>query len=235
MSTFRSQSHPAFCSARELTARAELLGGRALDVIEGVTVRMERVHLEMLESFRSAGISEVACSLAILQSAEEGGFGELLPRPLVLWIRLPLALLEALNRSRSALGWSPPAIVNDGPDAYEVGKTGCPNDDEHDLRSMSREQVVGSSFACPSDDQPVCKFDNSEIPAVELGLLMLRLGGSLRGWFDEFVKKKLEPGDRVYEELHLWIRAYELAIRSTSVATPAWTTWIVSSRALLTL
>ena len=44
------------------------------------------------------------------------------------------------------------------------------------------------------------------------GVLMLRVGASLRGWFNEFVKeKKLAPGVRVYEELYLWIRACELA------------------------
>ena len=43
-------SHPAFCSARELTARAALWGGHALDVVEGLTVRMQRVRVDMLES-----------------------------------------------------------------------------------------------------------------------------------------------------------------------------------------
>ena len=56
------------------------------------------------------------------------------------------------------------------------------------------------------------KFDNSEISAVELGVLMLRAGGSLRCWFGEFLKeKKLELGDKVCGELCLWIRAYEFA------------------------
>ena len=64
----------------------------------------------------------------------------------------------------------------------------------------------------PLSDHPVCKFENSEISAVELEVLMLRVGGSVRGKFNEFVKeKKLEPGDKVYEELYLWIRAFELA------------------------
>ena len=49
-------SHPAFCSARDLTTWAALLGGRALDVVEGLAVRMPCVHVEMLESFRSAVI-----------------------------------------------------------------------------------------------------------------------------------------------------------------------------------
>ena len=73
------------------------------------------------------------------------------------------------------------------------------------------EQAVGSSFACPCDGHSVWKLDNSEISAVELGVLMLRVGGSLRGWFNEFVKVKKLPGDEVYEELYLWIRAHELA------------------------
>ena len=50
--------------------------------------------------------------------------------------------------------------------------------DEHVLSYRLREQVVGSSFAYPFNDYPVCKFDNSEISAVELGVLMLRVGGS---------------------------------------------------------
>ena len=55
-------SHPAFCSARELTARVAPLGGNVLDVVDGLTVRMQCVHVEMLETFRSAVISEVASS-----------------------------------------------------------------------------------------------------------------------------------------------------------------------------
>ena len=50
--------------------------------------------------------------------------------------------------------------------------------------------MVGSSFACPVDDHLVCKFDISEISAVEPVVLMLRVGGSPRGWFDEFLKEK---------------------------------------------
>ena len=42
-------SHPAFCSARGLTARAGLLGEHALDVVEGLSVQMQRVQVEMLE------------------------------------------------------------------------------------------------------------------------------------------------------------------------------------------
>ena len=54
--------------------------GHALDCGRRVSpLRMQRVHVEMLESFRSAVISEVASSLASLQVAEEGGFGERLP------------------------------------------------------------------------------------------------------------------------------------------------------------
>ena len=56
-----------------------MLGGHVLDVVEGLTVWMPCVHVEMLESLRPAVISEVASSLADLQVAEEGGFGERLP------------------------------------------------------------------------------------------------------------------------------------------------------------
>ena len=41
-----------------------------------LTIRMQLVHVEMIESFRSAVISEVASSLASLQVTEEGGLGE---------------------------------------------------------------------------------------------------------------------------------------------------------------
>ena len=56
---------------------------------------------------------------------------------------------EALDRSRSAIGLSPPVAVDDGLDADErvVGKTGCTDDarileawyDEHDQRNRSWE------------------------------------------------------------------------------------------------
>ena len=198
-------SHPAFCSARDLTACAAMLGGHAVDVVEGLTVRMPRVHVELLESVRSATISEVASSFASLQVAEDGGFGVRLTanrsasRP----------CSEALNRSRSA----PLVVVDHGPGADEqaVGKTGWPDVarifeawyDERDLRNRSWEQVVGSSFACPFEDHPDCKFDHSDISVVE------RLSSRFE---KEFVKEKeLEPGDKVYGELCLWVRACELA------------------------
>ena len=72
--------------------------------------------------------------------------------------------------------------------------------------------MVGRSFACLSDDRLGCKSGNSKISSVEPGVLVLRVGGSPRGWFNEFVKEdKLEPGDKVHEELYLWVWAYELA------------------------
>ena len=130
--------------------------------------------------------SEVASSLAILQVAEEGGFGERFP-------------------ASSSLGSSPLVVVDDGPDADEqaVGKTSCPDDahileawyDEHGLRnrSWSRWLVVRSRAFLMTI--PVCKFYISGKSAVELGVVMLRIGGSLRGWFDEFVtENNLELG-----------------------------------------
>ena len=72
-------SHTASCSAREFSTRAALLGEQALDVVNGLTVRMQLVHVEMLESLRSAVISEVASSLASLQVTEEGRLGGCLP------------------------------------------------------------------------------------------------------------------------------------------------------------
>ena len=88
---FAELSHPTFCSARERTARAALLGGHALDVVEGLTVRMQRVHVEMLKSFRSAVVSEVASSLASF--AGRGG-GRVWRAPSCQ--SLPLALLLKL-------------------------------------------------------------------------------------------------------------------------------------------
>ena len=82
-------------------------------------------------------------------------------------------------------------VVDDRPDNDEQagGKSGSPDDgrilgtwyDEHDLGNRSWEQVASSSVACPFDDDPFCKFDNIEVSAVELGALMLRVGGSPRG------------------------------------------------------
>ena len=70
-------SNRACGCAHGVTACAAMFGGHALDVVEGLTVR--RVHVEMLESFRSAVISEDASFLASLQATKEGGLGERLP------------------------------------------------------------------------------------------------------------------------------------------------------------
>ena len=92
----------------------------------------------MIESFRSAVISEVASSLASLQVAEEGGFGERLPANTTGSLDNSASRPSpgALNRSRSSLGLSRLVVVGDGPDADEkaVGKTGCP-DDAHILEA----------------------------------------------------------------------------------------------------
>ena len=107
-------------------------GGHALDVVDGLTVRLQSVHVKMLESFRSAVISEVASSSASLQVTEVGGFGERFLAnttiPLEKFASRPSP--EALNRSLSALGLSPPVVVDGGPGADEqaFGKTGCTDD-----------------------------------------------------------------------------------------------------------
>ena len=86
---------------------AAMLGGHSLHVVEGLTVRLQRVHVEVLESFRSAVISSVVSSSVSLQVAEEGGFGErLLPTPPFLWIIMPLALLLKLSTGRVPLSSS---------------------------------------------------------------------------------------------------------------------------------
>ena len=127
-------------------------------MVKDLTVQTQRVHLVVLEYFRSGVIS------------------------------------EALDRSRSALGLSPHVVVADGldGDAHVVGETDCPIGarileawyDEHDLRNWSWEQVDGSSFSCLSGDRLVCKLGNNKISSVEPGVLVLRVGGSPRGWFN---------------------------------------------------
>ena len=67
-------------------------------------MRMQRVHVKILESFRSAVILE----FAILQAAEEGGFSERLASTTgSLHVSASRPSPEALNRSRSAVGLSP--------------------------------------------------------------------------------------------------------------------------------
>lgn len=54
---------------------------------------------------------------------------------------------------------------------------------------QGREEVVTRHF----EDHSICNPDNSEISAVDLGILVLRVGASPRGWFVEFAEgKKLE-------------------------------------------
>ena len=115
---------------------------------------------------------------------------------------------EALDRSRSALGLSPPVVVDDGLDADEqvASKTDCTNDArileawhyEHDLRNRSWEQVVGSSFACLSDDRLVCKFGTSMIPPSNWGSHVESRRFSSRLVQQVCEKEKLEPGDKVF-------------------------------------
>ena len=115
--------------------------------------RPQRVHVEMLESFRYAVISEVASSLASLQVAEDGGFAE----RLLANTAVPLdksasrPSLEALNRSRSALGLYPPVVVVDGPiaDKQAVGKTSWPEDApslKHGMTNMTSGTGHGSKW-----------------------------------------------------------------------------------------
>ena len=90
-------SHPALCSARGLTASAATLGEHALDVFEGLTAWLHQFHVEVLEIFLCAFISEVASSLASLQVAEDGGFGE----------RFPANTTVSLDKSALALFLKP--------------------------------------------------------------------------------------------------------------------------------
>ena len=79
-------SHPAFCSARELMARAALWGGHALDVVEGLTVRMQRVRVERLLLLLPV------CRLR----RREGLANAFLPIPPLFWRSLFRALLLKL-------------------------------------------------------------------------------------------------------------------------------------------
>ena len=67
-------SHYGFCSAVVLSAQVMILGGRALDVVEGFIFRVLRFLVEMLDGFWSAGKSVIASALASSQFTEEGSF-----------------------------------------------------------------------------------------------------------------------------------------------------------------
>ena len=88
--------------------------------------------------------------------------------------------------------------------------------------------MVGSWCACLFDDHVVCKSDKSEISVVELGVLMLRVGGSARGWFNESVKEK--NWNLVIRSMRSFIcgseptRSPVATTSSTSVAMLAWST-----------
>ena len=69
-------SHYGFCSALVLSTQVTLLGGHALDVVEGFVVRMLRFIVEMPDGFWSASKSVIASASATLwfTEAEEGSF-----------------------------------------------------------------------------------------------------------------------------------------------------------------
>ena len=132
-STGKVRSHPAFCSARELTAGAALLGGHALDVVEGLTVRMQRVRVVVfvLPSFQRLLLFWPAASA-------------FLPIPRGLWRRLSVALLLKLWTGPvpplvCLLLWSWMMVWTDCPDDARILKAWY-----GDLRNRSLEQVVPS-------------------------------------------------------------------------------------------
>ena len=125
-------SHPAFSSTEP-----RFWAGMHWMWLRGLTVRIHRVH----ESFRFAAISEVASSSARLQVTEEGGLGERLPANTTGSLDAPSP--EALDRSLSALGLSPPLVLGDGLDAVRILEAWY---DEHDLRNWSKG-AGGRQFA----------------------------------------------------------------------------------------
>ena len=108
-------------------------------------------------------------------------------------------LLEDLGRSGSDLDFSLPVVVDDGlvADRQVASKTGCTDNarilqawyDEQDLKNKSWEQVAVRSSAVLMAIL-LAKFTNSDISAVELVVLIWRVGRSPRGWFNEFVKEQ---------------------------------------------
>ena len=136
---FDELPHPASCSARELTTRAAPSRWHAVVVVKGLTVQTQRVDLVMLENFLSAVISEI--------------LDRFLFRPLVcllLWWWLTFSTMTNVLPVRPTARMVHTFLKH----AWY---------DEHDLRSPSWEQMVGSSFAFLSDDRPVCKFGHSKI------------------------------------------------------------------------
>ena len=100
-------------------------------------------------------------------------------------------------------------------DGQAVGRTDRPSNAripdarhrEHDLRNMSLRQLVGNSYACPSEKYHVCKLDNSAILTDGLGVVTRReFGGfiSILVWLIFFLKES-----KLGLELHLWVRARE--------------------------
>ena len=62
-------AHPAFSTFRELTSQAVSSGGDARDVIQDLTVRLQRVCVEYLQQYRAAVIAQVPISLSSLHVA----------------------------------------------------------------------------------------------------------------------------------------------------------------------
>ena len=62
-------AHPAFSTVRELTSQAVSSGGDAREVIQDLTVRLQRVCVEYLQQYRAAVIAQVPISLSSLHVA----------------------------------------------------------------------------------------------------------------------------------------------------------------------
>ena len=154
-------------------------------MVKDLTVQTQRVHLVVLEYFRSGVISE-----ALDRSRSALGLSP------------HVVVADGLDGHAHVVGETD---CLDGARILEAWY------DEHDLRNWSWEQVGGSLFACLSDDRLVCKLGNNKISSVEPGVLVFRVGGSPRGCFNEFVtENNLESGGKDFEEPHFWIRVSEL-------------------------
>ena len=62
-------AHLAFSTVRELASQAVSSGGDARDVIQDLTVRLQRVCVEYLQQYRAAVIAQVPISLSRLHVA----------------------------------------------------------------------------------------------------------------------------------------------------------------------
>ena len=153
----RDPSHHGFCSTLVLSTQVTLLGGHALDVVEGFIVRVLRFLVEMLDAFWSAGKSVTVSATVNLRFTEEE---KLRQRPPAIVIRsvdgnVVRPDLRSFHLSRSFLGLFLLLVEDFGldDDGEAVDRTDRPSNalisdachDEHDLKNMSLGKLVGTA------------------------------------------------------------------------------------------